>query len=97
MTIIFFLFFVYTDCLNCCVRLFFAFFQETYYVPYKKLFNKKLNAKGKLYDKYTNYLRTLRTHGLAPVSFKTETQSKPSIFLFSYLIYCYNVKEIFFL
>lgn len=69
------------------VRLFLTFFQETYYVPYKKIFNKKLNAKGKLYDKYTNYLRTLRTHGLASVStITTETQSIPGIFLLPILL-----------
>lgn len=64
-----------------------AFFQETYYVPYKKLSNKKLSAKGKLYDKYTNYLRSLRTYGLAPQSRNvTKAQSKLiGIFLLPHL------------
>ncbi|XP_011684743.1 PREDICTED: uncharacterized protein LOC105448078 [Wasmannia auropunctata] len=48
--------------------------KETYYVPYQKLFNKKVNAKGKLYDRYTNYLRSLRIHGLTHGS--TEVTNK---------------------
>ncbi|XP_067216916.1 uncharacterized protein [Linepithema humile] len=38
--------------------------KETYYVPYKKLCNKKLSPKGKLYDKYVNYYRHLQKNGL---------------------------------
>ncbi|KAL6418889.1 hypothetical protein ACFW04_014184 [Cataglyphis niger] len=54
---------------------------ETYYVPYKKLLNKKSNAKGKLYDKYLNFLRSLRNNGLAPLSRNMiETQTASNIF-----------------
>ncbi|KAL6417421.1 hypothetical protein ACFW04_011723 [Cataglyphis niger] len=55
--------------------------KETYYVPYKKLLNKKSNAKGKLYDKYLNFLRSLRNNGLAPLSRNMiETQTASNIF-----------------
>ncbi|KYM98812.1 hypothetical protein ALC62_10468, partial [Cyphomyrmex costatus] len=39
--------------------------QEVYYIPYKRYSaEKRVNAKGKLYDKYTNYLKHLRKSGL---------------------------------
>lgn len=65
---------------------FLHFFQETYYVPYKKLLKKKSNAKGKLYDKYQNYLRSLRQNGLMiPYINKTiEAETTSGIFLFLY-------------
>ncbi|XP_025990442.2 uncharacterized protein LOC105207227 [Solenopsis invicta] len=35
--------------------------EEAYYIPYKRISkDKKVNAKGKLYDKYTNYVKHLR-------------------------------------
>ncbi|KAL6417388.1 hypothetical protein ACFW04_012569 [Cataglyphis niger] len=52
--------------------------KETYYVPYKKLLNKKSNPKGKLYDKYLNFLQSLRNNGLASLSrnmIETQTAS----------------------
>lgn len=78
--------FFFSNCIDksyCCMLDYFLyFFQETYYVPYKKLLNKKSNAKGKLYDKYVNFLRSLRNNGLAPLSRNTiETQTTQSIFL----------------
>ncbi|XP_039313100.1 uncharacterized protein LOC120359505 [Solenopsis invicta] len=38
--------------------------EEVYYISYKRILeNKKVNAKGNLYDKYINYVKHLRKNG----------------------------------
>ncbi|XP_077255928.1 uncharacterized protein LOC143893930 isoform X2 [Temnothorax americanus] len=53
--------------------------QEAYYIPYKRYSTgKKVNAKGKLYDKYTNYLKHLRVSGLRQKRKRDSTDSDES-------------------
>ncbi|XP_036145488.1 uncharacterized protein LOC118647973 [Monomorium pharaonis] len=54
--------------------------QETYYIPYKKHSDKKVNAKGKLYDKYTNYVKELRKSGLRQ-KISNSTNNEPVVTL----------------
>lgn len=48
----------------------------TFYIKYST--GKKVNAKGKLYDKYTNYLKHLRVSGLRQKRKRDSTDSDES-------------------